>query len=112
MTAHKATGTQLFISKDPLPENPTREDFERLAWKEIGNIVSTNFDDAVTYTPIKSPTKIIRRGNYYHQTRTVRKIATKIGTYTLVYLHRRMNKKKRARFGRITQFRVSAPSCI
>lgn len=34
----EVTGTKLFISTDPLPKNPTKEDFDRLEWKELGEI--------------------------------------------------------------------------
>lgn len=111
MTIHKATGTQIFISNQA-PETFDEEGFKSLEWTEIGEVLSHSLDDAATYTPIKLPLPIMRRGSYFYMVRTVRKIATKNGRYTFVYLHRRMNKKKRSRFGRLTQYRMSAPSCI
>jgi hypothetical protein len=50
MTTHKATGTRLFISADPLPGNPTHEDFERLEWKEVGNIFKPNIIREISNT--------------------------------------------------------------
>lgn len=34
-----ATVTQIFISTDPVPENPTREDFERMKWRKLCEII-------------------------------------------------------------------------
>ncbi len=38
MTITQASGTRIFISNDPLPENPTADDFKALVWVEVGEI--------------------------------------------------------------------------
>jgi len=59
MTTHKATGTQLFISADQLPKNPTREDFERLSWKEVGEILNPLEDFYLTGSGNLNPNGIL-----------------------------------------------------
>lgn len=108
MTTNKATGTQIFIS-DQKPATFDDDGFKALEWTEIGQALTHSLNDYVTYTPLRNAQTIRRHGIYFNLVRSVRKIATKNGKYTLEYLHRRMNKKKRARFGRIISFRRSIP---
>jgi hypothetical protein len=62
MTTHKATGTKFFISSDPLPENPTDDDFKALDFVEIGGITEPPVIE-FTYTALKTRA-IKRRGTY------------------------------------------------
>lgn len=79
---NKATGTTLFISNDPLPENPSREDYDKLNWVSVGEI------NAINNVAIKTD-KFITRGN--------------IEPYILA--GGKINKPKRQRFGRVITLR-------
>lgn len=82
----KTTGTKLFISSDPLPENPTADDFKSLQWVEIGTVSS--FPEVVS--------------NFGSYQSAGYRVVKRTGTYT--HAVGKIKKPKRARFCRTIYF--------